>query len=144
MQHLLHSLADTQRLAQQLATQLHAGMVYLHGDLGAGKTTFSQYLLQAMGVSGRIKSPTYTIIEPYVRPNGHALYHCDLYRLQDPFELDLLGFADYVADPQALIIVEWPSKGQGLLPAADLDIVFTVNDEVRKVEVKWGFESKEL
>lgn len=111
--------AATSALAAQLAAVLDGGQViYLHGDLGAGKTSFARALLRALGVGERIKSPTYSLVESY-RAGGRAAWHLDLYRIADPGELEWLGL-DALSDPQAVVLVEWPERGAGALPAADL------------------------
>ena len=137
----LYSEADTQRLAEQLATLPLSGSVWLAGDLGAGKTTLTRYWLQALGHIGAVKSPTYTLVEPYqiqqkdgtVKP----VYHVDLYRLQDPEELSFIGFDEYLDEPNVLIIIEWASRADSYLPPPTLfiDISQAANDS-RHVELR--------
>lgn len=111
--------AATAALATRLAGVLDGGLViYLHGDLGAGKTSFTRALLGALGVGERIKSPTYSLVESY-RANGRPAWHLDLYRIADPGELEWLGL-DALSDPAALVLVEWPERGAGALPPPDL------------------------
>ena len=138
---ILHSEADTQCLAEQLAALPLSGSVWLTGDLGAGKTTLTRYWLQALGHIGAVKSPTYTLVEPYQiqQKNGTVkpVYHADLYRLQDPEELSFIGFDEYLDEPNALIIIEWASRADGYLPPPTLfiDITQTANDS-RHVELR--------
>lgn len=112
------------------------GVVYLHGSLGAGKTTFARALLRALGVTERIKSPTYTLIEPYATPSLQA-WHLDLYRIADPRELEWLGL-DALADPDALVLVEWPERGADALPSADVLLRLTHAGEGRRALVSAG------
>lgn len=128
-------LDGLQSLAERLANRMEkSALIYLNGSLGAGKTTFSQFLIQALGYSGRVKSPTYTLVEGYELPE-RTIYHFDLYRLADPGELEFIGWRDYLAQ-QAIIIVEWPEKGGSLMPQADFAISLSVaSATTRTVEI---------
>jgi tRNA threonylcarbamoyladenosine biosynthesis protein TsaE len=135
--------ADTQAFAMRLAACAQAAdaTVTLHGDLGAGKTTFVRHLLHAMGVSGRIKSPTYAVVEPHQAsgPLGDvAVWHFDFYRFDDPREWEDAGFRDVFASP-GLKLVEWPDKAGPYLPVADLAIhLLTQADDSRLVRLMPG------
>ncbi|MEO6968409.1 MAG: tRNA (adenosine(37)-N6)-threonylcarbamoyltransferase complex ATPase subunit type 1 TsaE [Rhodanobacteraceae bacterium] len=114
--------AATIALAQRLASWLRAGgVLYLRGELGAGKTTFARALLQTLGAGERIKSPTYSLLERYRLANGGDAFHLDLYRIAAPGELEWLGL-DELRDTAALVLVEWPERGGDALPSADLEI----------------------
>lgn len=124
----------TQLFAAALAEQpaLRNAFIELHGDLGAGKTTLVRHLLHALGVAGRIKSPTYAVVEPYELP-GLAIWHFDFYRFSDPREWEDAGFRDLFASP-GLKLAEWPEKAAGFLPRADLVIhLEALADESRQV-----------
>ena len=119
-QRTLVDSAATEDLGAQLARSFTPCIVYLHGELGTGKTTLTRGLLRGLGHQGKVRSPTYTLVEPYQVPQG-TVYHLDLYRLGSPEELEWLGLRDMLGD-QALLLVEWPERGTGVLPAADLEI----------------------
>ncbi|MCG6932343.1 MAG: tRNA (adenosine(37)-N6)-threonylcarbamoyltransferase complex ATPase subunit type 1 TsaE [Gallionella sp.] len=122
-------------LAGRLAKRLRPGMViFLHGDLGAGKTTLVRGIMNAMGYSGRIKSPTYTLVEPY-HINGLDLRHFDLYRLNDEAEWEAAGFRDEF-DGRNIFLIEWPEKAMGFIPKADIDITFEILPDGRDVGIK--------
>lgn len=121
--------AFAEQLAQALvraANGLHA-CITLQGDLGAGKTTFVRHLLRALGVQGRVKSPTYAVVEPYDVAKGH-IWHFDFYRFSDPREWEDAGFRDIFASP-GLTLCEWPQNAQGVMPHPDLDIHIQVGDD---------------
>lgn len=121
-EHALTDEAATRALAQRLAACRRDGLVlWLEGSLGAGKTVFARGFLQASGVDGRVKSPTYTLVEPYVLGDGRAAWHLDLYRIAAAEELEWLGL-DELGEPDAVVLVEWPERGAGALPDPDLRV----------------------
>jgi tRNA threonylcarbamoyladenosine biosynthesis protein TsaE len=125
--------AATRTLGADLARALpDGGVLLLHGDLGTGKTTLARGFLQALGHDGPVRSPTYTLLEPYALPRG-PVYHLDLYRLADAGELDFLGLRD-LDDPGAVFLVEWPERGRGHLPAADLELTLDYAGDGRRVQ----------
>jgi len=124
--------AGLRAIAAQLATVAgEGGILYLEGDLGAGKTTFARALLTSLGVGERVKSPTYSLIESY-RAGELDAHHLDLYRIADAGELEWLGLADLWM-PRTLVLVEWPERGAGSLPPADVVLHFRHAGDRREI-----------
>ena len=128
--------AETASLAQRLATSIREGMenspqshlnIALEGDLGAGKTTFARHLIQGLGYEGKVKSPTYTLCEPYElhsNQDSFTAHHFDLYRMRNPLEWQEAGFAEYF-DVPGFCLIEWPEKAEGTLPVFDIQVALT-------------------
>lgn len=143
LEYLLPNEAATIAIGDSLANVLHwqneqqqaqqSLVVFLHGDLGAGKTTLTRGFVRGMGHKGNVKSPTYTLVEPYELPPWHV-YHFDLYRLGDPEELEYMGIRDYFAD-NCCCFIEWPEKGAGLLANEDIIINMFYQDEHRVIKL---------
>jgi tRNA threonylcarbamoyladenosine biosynthesis protein TsaE len=142
--HFTRELADeaaTLAVGKQFAKNIKNGnglVVYMHGDLGVGKTTFVRGVLQGLGHVGKVKSPTYTLVEPYV-VSSYNIYHFDLYRFLDESEWEAAGFREYF-NSTSLCLVEWPEKAHNLLPKPDFDIKMDLindhdPDEGRKIEI---------
>lgn len=127
------------RLARAIAPHL---TLYLHGDLGAGKTTLVRGLLHALGYVGKVKSPTYTLVESYQiqyndtieKPLRLTLYHFDLYRFNDEEEWEAAGFRDYF-NAESVCVIEWPEKAQNVLPTPDIHLTFTIKQAGRSVHL---------
>ncbi len=116
------------KLCQQLE---HPKVIYLIGGLGAGKTTLVRGLFHALGYQGIVKSPTYTLVEPYII-DSIEFYHFDLYRMSDPEELEFMGARDYFHD-NSICLIEWPEQGEGWLPAAELTIRLEIQNHGRQL-----------
>lgn len=131
---LIHN--ETEMLAQgaRLAKlSEHPFINYLSGPLGAGKTTFSRGFLQGMGHQGRVKSPSYNLVEPYCM-EGVDIFHFDFYRIQNPQELEWIGIREYF-HPRAVCLIEWPEYGSESIPSPDLLCTFEILNEQRKLTV---------
>lgn len=127
--------AATAALGAQLAPCLSPGMViFLQGELGAGKTALTRAILQARGHLGKVKSPSYTLVEPYVISNIY-FYHFDLYRFDDPSEWEAAGFREYL-NSESVVLIEWPEKAEGLLPTPDWTIHLQYQGEGRHISIQ--------
>lgn len=136
--YLADEQATTELAAKLAALCSTATVIYLEGDLGAGKTSFCRGFIHGLGYVGRVKSPTYTLVEPYEIKNWR-IFHFDLYRLSDPEELEFIGIRDYF-DDDCICLIEWPDKGHGLLAAADLHISIEFIDHSRSLTVQANTE----
>jgi tRNA threonylcarbamoyladenosine biosynthesis protein TsaE len=129
----------TVTMGNRIAAIIEQGaVIYLHGDLGAGKTTFTRGIVQGFGHTGKVKSPTYTLVEPYELERANV-YHFDLYRLGDPEELEYMGIRDYFS-AQAICVVEWPEKGGEFIPVPDLNITLSYVGDERNIVINSASE----
>lgn len=132
---MAHTARDTEQLGARLAARVKDGaVIHLRGQLGAGKTTLTRGFLQALGHAGTVKSPTFTLVEPYAIGDLH-IYHFDLYRMNDPEELEAIGIRDYCED-RAICLFEWPELGGDAVPAADIDLCIKHQDRGRVIHLQ--------
>lgn len=138
----INTLEETEQFAYNLAKQIRQQLlnksviIYLIGDLGAGKTTFTRYFIKYFGYQDKVKSPTYSLVEQYEIP-GINIYHLDLYRLSAPDECSFLGLDDMLNSKNAIMLIEWPEKGIDFLPVPDITLKFRndVDNNSRNVEI---------
>ena len=134
---VLHNEAATLACGDKFSRIMTNGfVVYLHGDLGAGKTTFVRGVLHGLGHVGKVKSPTYTLVEPYTIFN-YNIYHFDLYRFIDEEEWDAAGFRDYF-NAQSICMIEWPEKAENVLPEPDIHVHLSLYQNARKIQFSAG------
>ena len=135
----LESEPITLTFGAEIATILRPGLIiFLKGDLGAGKTTLARGILRGLGHEGKVKSPTYNLVELY-KISRLYFYHFDFYRFTDPIEWEEAGFREYFNE-NSICLVEWPEKAEKLLPIADIQISFTIIETGRKIEIQAGTE----
>ena len=133
MRHITTSSKETQQLAKELAMTLKGGeVICLYGDLGHGKTTFTQGLGEGLGVARHVNSPTFLIMRSYKLPSEKMLYHVDLYRLEHEQEIIDIGLTDLMHSPDAIVVIEWPEKLGKLLPQQRIDIHFEHLDDSKR------------
>lgn len=138
MKHIISSPQAMEALGAEISQQITNNMkstaiVYLHGDLGAGKTTLVRGALHALGYQGLVKSPTFTLVETY-SINSLEVYHFDLYRVSDPEELDFIGIREFCCHG-SICFIEWPELGKPMVPAATLEIHITYHEQGRQVDI---------
>ena len=130
-----NAVQDTEQIGARLAARVRDGaVIHLRGQLGAGKTTLARGFLRALGHAGTVKSPTFTLVEPYAIGDLH-IYHFDLYRMNDPEELEAIGIRDY-CENRAICLFEWPELGGAVVPAADIDLRIEHQDRGRVIQLQ--------
>jgi tRNA threonylcarbamoyladenosine biosynthesis protein TsaE len=135
MTYFAPDVLTTEQMGGQLAICCECqSVLYLLGEMGVGKTTFVRGFLKALGYTGTVRSPTYTLLEPYPLTNL-TVYHLDLYRISDPEELEYLGLRDYLATDM-ICLIEWPHQGRGLIPMADLEIHLAYHHQGRCLSLR--------
>jgi tRNA threonylcarbamoyladenosine biosynthesis protein TsaE len=131
---IISSAEEMENFGGRLANACNSGCIfYLNGDLGVGKTTLTRGFLRALGYTGKVKSPTYTLVEDYSVAE-RMIYHFDLYRLGDPEELEYIGIRDYL-DDEAICLIEWSEKGKPFIPKADVEVQISYDGEARLLEL---------
>ncbi len=137
MQKYLENAEETEQFGAELLMSLPSkSLVFLYGDLGAGKTTMVRGFLRAAGYHGTVKSPTYTLVEEYV-VDGRKIFHFDLYRVVDPEELEWMGIRDYF-DQDSICFIEWPDNGKDFLPKPDRIITLKMQGLARSLNMEYG------
>ena len=141
---ILGDEAATLACGARFAKIIQAGLIiYLHGDLGAGKTTFVRGVLRGLGHAGKVKSPTYTLVEPYQitlnKVFNYTLYHFDLYRFIDENEWEAAGFREYF-NPQSICMIEWPEKAEHVLATPDIHVQLSLFNTGRQIQFSAGSE----
>lgn len=132
---IISSAEEMENFGGRLARACNSGCIfYLNGDLGVGKTTLTRGFLRALGYTGKVKSPTYTLVENYSVAE-RMIYHFDLYRLGDPEELEYIGIRDYL-DEEAICLIEWSEKGKPFIPKADVEVQISYDGEARLLELR--------
>lgn len=132
---ILHNEADTLAFAAHLATLINDKIIiFLYGPLGAGKTTFTRGFLRGLQFQGKVKSPTYTLVEPY-QINDKTIFHFDFYRINDPMELQYVGIEEYFHQ-RAICLIEWPEKALPLLPDPDLNCYIAYQNGGREIRLQ--------
>ena len=139
---ILDNEAATLACGDKFSRSVACGLVvYLHGDLGAGKTTFVRGVLHGLGHVGKVKSPTYTLVEPYLVESNvgssYNVYHFDLYRFTDEDEWDAAGFRDYF-NAQSICMIEWPERAENVLPEPDIHVHLSHYQNARKIQFSAG------